>query len=222
MRRCKCVEIASHRKFSEPIYCPAFLSLLISDCVDGAINRPRCQTALNFMTSSLDVLMFNMRVHVGTQTESPNLHYADLKNLPSTSRGVPDQRNIGAAASDATRRVSYENVRSTSRISHDQFRLPTDTNQRALIDSIARTMSNPLYDISLTDDQAMIFRTTREMPSNIQNFTQALYMFIYLRLRRFIQRSADRGDAYFDDFVYKCFTAILNGDFSLLTALLDM
>lgn len=189
---------------------------------DGAVNRPRCPTAMNFMSSSLDVLMFNMRVHEGTQTESSNLHYADLQNLPSTSRGVSDRQNIGSVESHTARKVPYEDVRANTRISHDRFCLPTVTNQRALIDLTARTMSNPLYDTSLTDDQAMIFRTTREVPSNIQNFTQALYMFVYLRLKRFIQRSADRGDAYFDDFVYKCFAAILNGDFSLLTALLEM
>lgn len=193
---------------------------------DGSVVRPICRNVLDFMPSTLDSLLSNLRINTSTQTEEqrPSLQYADLQNLPSTSTGISG-RIYANEVNDTSKKCSIEtkkNLPSSSHIKTDQSRLRVVKKEHKNDSNLTASVNNPLYHMALTDDQAMVFRETHEVPSNIPNFTQALYLFILLRLKRFIERSAESDGTYFDEFIYYCFAAILNGDFSLLTTLLEM
>lgn len=172
----------------------------------GAVVRPICPNVLDFMPSTLDVILASLRVETSTQTEEsrPSLNYADL-DLPSTSTGIYGH-------------LTTNNTIEATKVSSIQ---PKQHHEQSSESSSTALISNPLYQMALSDDQAIVFRETREIPTNIPNFTQALHLFILFRLKRFIERSVE-SETYFDNFVCYCFAAILNGDFPLLTTLLEM
>lgn len=191
---------------------------------DGSVVRPICPNVLRFVPSSLDSLLSGSRMDNSTQTEElrSSLNFAD-PNLPSTSTGICG-RLTTTGVIDLSQKSPIKpkkDVPSTSRAKiHKSCLLPIKEEQMS-DPVLTMSSSNPLYQLALSDNQAIVFRETREISPLIPNFTQALYLFVFLRLRRFIERPAE-SETYFDGILHYCFAAILNGDFPLLTTLLEM